>query len=194
MSSWYLTTGYFDDFLVLATRAEAQSVTLCVQLVFKTLGWAYARSGPKAPDFAELFHALGVTIDVAGLHLGKVLVSNTEQRRQELIHQLTAVLESGKLSQMDALRLRGRLQFAAGNVFGRIAKASLNVVSAHAYHSCSPVIDEKSKLASRLHRKLLTGRLHRHAGFYRLMPFMNLQVRKRLVESEEFSLTRLANP
>lgn len=72
-----------------------------------------------------------------------------------MIQQLSAVLEAGKLSQLDALRLRGRLQFAAGNLFGRIAKAALAVGTLHAYHARSTV-DEKSTLSLQLYKKLLT--------------------------------------
>lgn len=68
-SLWYLlvteflvlTTGYFDDFLTLATATEASSVTSCIQLFFRMLGWAFAETGPKAPDFAAMFNALAAS-------------------------------------------------------------------------------------------------------------------------------------
>jgi len=51
--------------------------------------------------------------------------------------------------------LRGRLQFAAGNIFGRIAKSALSVVTMHAYGGNSPKLDEKAVMAMalRLHLK-----------------------------------------
>lgn len=128
-----LTTGYFDDFLILATSAESGAVTSCVQLVLKMLGWAFAETGPKAPDFSETFQALGVLLDVRSIHRGLALVINTESRRRDLVQILTSILEDGHLSQIDVLRLRGRLQFAAGNIFGRIVKAALSVVTARTY-------------------------------------------------------------
>ena len=53
--------------------------------------------------------------------------------------------------------LRGRLQFAAGNILGRIAKNALSVVTMHAYGGNSPKLDEKTVMAMalRLHLKLL---------------------------------------
>ena len=54
-------------------------------------------------------------------------VGNTESRRAELVQALLAILEERKLSRHEALKLRDRLQFVAGNIFGRIAKTALAV-------------------------------------------------------------------
>jgi len=124
-----LATNYFDDFVTFAEDTEASAVTACVHMFFKLVGWAFAAEGPKAPDFAELFTALGVTINVGCLHTGLVTVGNTESRRQELLKVLDELVTSRKLTKPEALRLRGRLQFAAGHVFGRVAKSALAAVS-----------------------------------------------------------------
>lgn len=65
-SLWYilvkefmlLATNYFDDFITLATAPESGAVTSCVQMFFRMLGWAFAESGPKAPEFGEVFLGL----------------------------------------------------------------------------------------------------------------------------------------
>ena len=111
--------------------------------------------GEKAPEFAELFSALGVSINVSQFHRGLVTVGNTESRRKELVELLETLIKTQTLQKAEALRLRGRLQFAAGNVFGRIARASLAVITQHAYHSHSPKLDQKAILALTLHRSLL---------------------------------------
>ena len=41
----------------------------------------------------------------------------------------------GRLPRADALRLRGRLQLASGQFFGRFAKTALSIVTGHAYSS-----------------------------------------------------------
>jgi hypothetical protein len=69
-----------------------------------------------------LFQALGVVFNVSALREGLVTVGNTESRHTELVQALLAILEARKLSRHEALKLRGRLQFAAaGNIFGRVA-------------------------------------------------------------------------
>ena len=75
-----LTTGYFDDFLVLAIAVEAPAVTSCMQLFLRMLGWAFAETGSKAKGLGTLFQALGVEIFVGSLHTGLVTVNNTESR------------------------------------------------------------------------------------------------------------------
>ena len=58
-------SNYFDDFVALATSCETTSVTTAVTLTFKMLGWIFAETGDKAPPFASVVAALGVTIDVS---------------------------------------------------------------------------------------------------------------------------------
>ena len=53
------------------------------------------------------------------------------------------------------MKLRGRLQFAAGNLFGRIARSSLAIITQHAYISVSSKLDPRSVMALQLHVKLL---------------------------------------
>ena len=60
-----------------------------------------------------------------------------------------------KLTKADAVKLRGRLQFASGNVFGRIAKSALAAVTTHAYHGTSASLDDKTRLALAMHKHLL---------------------------------------
>ena len=74
-------------------------------------------------------------------------MGNTDSRREELIKFLDAVLKTGKLKKAEALKLRGRLQFASGNVFGRIAKSILSAVTAHAYYCKSQELDDRTVLA-----------------------------------------------
>ena len=150
-----LATNYFDDFVTLAEDTEASAVTACVHMFFKLVGWAFAAEGPKAPDFAELFTALGVTINVGCLHTGLVTVGNTESRREELLKVLDELLTSRKLTKPEALRLRGRLQFAAGHVFGRVAKSALAAVTAHAYDGGSSMLNNQALLALSLHKRIL---------------------------------------
>jgi hypothetical protein len=76
-----------------------------------------------------MFQALGVVINVSALQNGLVTIGNTESRRNELIQSLLEILKERRLTRHEALKLRGRLQFAAGNIFGRVAKRALSVVA-----------------------------------------------------------------
>ena len=60
--------------------------------------------------------ALGVSFDVRLLHDGVVTIYNAESRQRELAQAIEDVLKSMVLKRHDALRLRGRMQFAAGQI------------------------------------------------------------------------------
>ena len=62
-------------------------------------------------------------------------VTHTSSRKLEIASLMSSVLEGGRLPRADALRLRGRLQFASGQLFGRLAKKALSIVIVHAYSS-----------------------------------------------------------
>ena len=128
-----ITTNYFYDLISLATMAESQSVDFTVKAVFRMLGWKFAEDGPKAPPFSPTVTALGVSVDVSDLHQGLVLIDNTEKRALELLDTILSVIQSGRMTKKEALRLRGRMQFASGQIFGRVAKRCLSAVTQHAY-------------------------------------------------------------
>jgi hypothetical protein len=148
-------SNYFDDFVALATSCETKSVTTAVTLTFKMLGWIFAETGDKAPPFASVVAALGVTIDVSLFHSGCVKIDNTETRKAEIAAAIRHILDTGTLLRPEALRLRGRLQFVAGQIFGRIAKRSLAIITKHAYGESGPTISTEAPHALQLFHQLI---------------------------------------
>ena len=55
----------------------------------------------------------------------------------------------------DALRFRGRLQFASGQLFGRLAKKALSIVTGHAYLSKNATLDAGTISALKLYLSCL---------------------------------------
>ena len=121
----------------------------------KSLGWRFAASGEKAPPFGELVNALGVSIDVSSTGAGKILIDNTANRKAEISSVISSVIDGGRLPRAEALRLRGRLQFASGQLFGRLAKKALSIVTEHAYCSKSATLDDETISALKLYRTCL---------------------------------------
>ena len=64
---------------------------------------------------------------------GTVYFRNTERRVSEIKSFIEKVLASGQLPHHEALRLRGRCQFADSQVFGRTGKKCLSLITAHAF-------------------------------------------------------------
>ena len=148
-------SNYFDDFVAIAASVETQTVTAAVGMAFKTLGWIFAETGDKAPPFSSLVAALGVTLDVSLLSSGTVTVDNTPNRKLEISASIQHVLDTGVLMRHEALKLRGRLQFVAGQIFGRVAKRCLAIVTQHAYGDGGPNITNDARLALQLFHQLV---------------------------------------
>ena len=68
---------------------------------------------------------------------------------------ISAVIDGGRLPRAEALRPRGRLQFASGQLFGRLAKKAVSIVTEHAYCSKNAVLDDETISALKLYRTCL---------------------------------------
>ena len=74
---------------------------------------------------------LGVQLDLRQSGDSLCLVSNTTERVEELVQDIDNILSAGALPKAEGERLRGRLQFASAQVFGRKLKRLLKVLSNH---------------------------------------------------------------
>ena len=123
-------SAYFDDFLCLSRESEAKHVDFCVSSIFSLLGWKV--STHKLLPFASICKVLGVQLDLRQSGDSLCLVSNTTERVEELVQDIDNILSAGVLPKAEGERLRGRLQFASAQVFGRKLKRLLKVLSNHA--------------------------------------------------------------
>ena len=68
-------------------------------------------------------------MDLIDSHKGLASINNTPARVQELCPDLKELISSGRLTSKAAQRLRGRMQFADAQVFGRTGCRCLKVLS-----------------------------------------------------------------
>lgn len=137
---WYLGatqlllpwTFFYDDFLCYSVSHLSAVTENCVSLFFELIGWRIAREGSKAEGFSEYFKCLGVAFDLRDSMSSIVSVSNTDGRREEITSEISNVIRQGKLSKSMANKLRGRMQFAENQIFGRLSRRALKAVSEHA--------------------------------------------------------------
>ena len=164
-SLWYiltvhldiLVTNYFDDFVVLARQSEAAHLTSVINSFLTLLGRSFAEDGAKAPPFSGTAHALGVKIDVSDMHNGRAWVDNTESRKEDISSAIKKVTNSRELATAEALKLRGRLQFTSGQLFGRLSRTTLSKITHHAYRSCSAKVHDDLCSALTWYDKLLVA-------------------------------------
>ena len=144
-------TNYFDDFVTFADVGEQVSVDASVRSIFTSFGWRFAESGDKAPPFSSVVNALGVSVDVSSMGAGKILIDNTSKRKVEISASVAAVLDGGHLQKPEAVRLSKRLQFASGQLFGRLARKALSIVTEHAYASKNSALSAETADTLRLY-------------------------------------------
>lgn len=61
----------------------------------------------------------------------RIFVANTSSRVEELTKEIENILTICKLKKSAANKLRGRMQFAAKQIFGRLSRRCLKAVSEH---------------------------------------------------------------
>ena len=78
--------------------------------------------------FSPRCEALGVSFDLGASFEGRASICNTAGRVEELCADLESVLQEGTLNCKQAQRLRGRMQFADAQLFGRTGKRCLKTL------------------------------------------------------------------
>ena len=104
--------------------------------------------------------ALGVSFDLSSSSSGLAAVRNTDSRVQELCSDLREVIKNGSLNAKQAQRLRGRMQFAEGQLFGRTGRRCLRVLSSFADGE-KQTLDSKDVFFLELFCKLLHSNVPR---------------------------------
>ena len=123
--SW---TSYFDDFLSLAT-AGLEPHRMCISTFLHLLGWEL--SNDKLVPYSECCKVLCVELTLTKTPAGCFEVRNTESRVLELRESMMQALETNSLSRVEGERLRGRLQFASNQLFGRRFRNCLRELNFH---------------------------------------------------------------
>ena len=135
--------------MILWSSAQTSNTESVVQMLFQLLGWKFATDGDKAGVFASAFSALGVHINLEKFAYGKVEFSNTEKRTIELSEAIEAMLSRGTMTVLESQKLRGRMQFADGQLFGRLGRLCMRAVTQHAFPFKSKQMAEPTRDALR---------------------------------------------
>ena len=122
-------TDYFDDYLSTSGKACTRHTEFAISMFFKILGWDL--SVDKSLDYDAMCVILGIQLNLKDAMLGVAIIGNTDKRKAEALKDIDAALEANALDPKLSERLRGRLQFASCQVFGRRPKAALKMMAAH---------------------------------------------------------------
>ena len=122
-------SSFYDDYITVTTEELAVNTEQCIVSLFKLTGWAFAESGKKCHPFDCSCEALGVVINLQKSADGEACISNTRSRVDELVNVLRSLSTEKPITRVDAQRLRGRMQFAEAQLFGRVGKRCIRALS-----------------------------------------------------------------
>ena len=154
-------TNYFDDFVLLCLKNDRASAGDAFDRLMGLLGWRLAED--KGSGWKDKFEALGVEFDLTKFQRGFVEIGNTPRRRIELMELIDFTIKEGRLTQKQCLQLKGRMQFAEAQFYGRLGKSCLRELTRHAYSGSTAVAGPlKNHLVS--FRSLLGSETPRRVG------------------------------
>ena len=131
-------SNFYDDFITFARDDLTSNTDQTIDLFFNCLGWKYATDGDKSSSFDSRFAALGIEVDISNLSNGFAEFRNTEKRVRELCGYIDSSISKGVMSLLESQKLRGRMQFAEGQLFGRLGRLCLRAITEHAYSGRGP--------------------------------------------------------
>lgn len=121
-------TSFYDDFICFSQKGLERCTELTIVSLFKLLGWEFAESGDKCQPFDNTCSALGVLISLTESSAGLARIHNTRKRIEELCEEINRVVKEGKLSMKAAQRLRGRMQFADSQIWGKTGRRCMRTL------------------------------------------------------------------
>jgi flagellum-specific ATP synthase len=85
---------------------------------------------------------LGVVVDCSELASGVITVDNKPERIHDISQEILNILETGRCLRPQAASLRGRLQYASNQIFGRVAVSCMTSLAEHQFRSKTAFISE----------------------------------------------------
>jgi hypothetical protein len=111
--------NFFDDYPMLDINASGAAAQATAERLLTLLGWRFSCKESKRLDFADTFDALGVVFDLRSACQGWITVRNKPDRVVAIGEAIAQVLAEQECRQAVAASLRGRFQYAEGQVYAR---------------------------------------------------------------------------
>jgi hypothetical protein len=114
----FIWSHFFDDYPQLTWKAEGDKALHAAERFFSLLGWCVSLKEKKRLPFGDTFDYLGVVFDFTQTTEMKVVITNKPSRLEDLEQDVDDIVKQQRFTQPEAARLRGRLSFAEGQLFG----------------------------------------------------------------------------
>jgi hypothetical protein len=128
-----LWTNFYDDFPHVDLQLQAASSHETSIRLFDLLGWRVSLSEKKNKPMCQSFVILGVVFDFSDARSGWFEVHNKTDRVDAIKSLVDGFRSCRALSSHDAASLRGRFQYAEGQLFARLGALMLKPISERAH-------------------------------------------------------------
>ena len=128
-------TNFYDDYPTAELERNSTAADIAIRTFLLLLGWDMSTDAKKCKPFNQVFDVLGTVVDLSQVGRGSIIVRNKETRVQAISSQIDAIVKDNFLSSPVTAELRGKCQYAANQLFGRIAVGPLRVLGDHQFHS-----------------------------------------------------------
>ncbi|CAE6914648.1 unnamed protein product [Symbiodinium sp. CCMP2592] len=148
-----LACNYFDDYPVLEVLPLCNNTQSTVRAALDLLGFAWAED--KDLPFSHEAELLGVRVDLGSF--GVVKIGNKPERATAIAEAVDSVLSAGHLDPKTLPSLFGRLQFAEGQLHGRLGRLALADLRACTMSSQAKTLDATAEQALCNYRSRVLG-------------------------------------
>ena len=124
-----LACNFFDDYPIIEHVSLVSSTSRSLEVFFKLLGWKYSDDPDKDLPFSSEFSLLGIVLRLSD----NPCVLNKQSRVEQINGMIDVILSNRKITTVEAACLRGRLQFASGQIYGKIAGRALQLIGEVVY-------------------------------------------------------------
>ena len=123
--------SYFDDFPSMEVAELTTSAVAASEGLMSMLGWEVSRKPLKHFPFLPQFVSLGVLYDLSFLFRENVLVVDNKPGRVPAITTFVrGAIVKGRVTSLELDSLRGKLQYAESQTFGRLARYAFSPIQA----------------------------------------------------------------
>jgi len=137
---------FFDDFTQVESKTTSESALKTLERLFELLGWEVSE-GDKRLIFGKSFVSLGVQVGFEGSSDGVVSVTNKPGRIEGIEESVNGVVKQGSMGFKEALSIKGKISFAEGQMFGRVAAPVCRLLSAWASSGIDRQLDPTMVIA-----------------------------------------------
>ena len=125
-------SNYYDDYPQLDLQSAGRSSQNVAETFLELIGWRYSTKPAKRLPMARTFQALGVEYSFEESLQGTIVVRNKPSRVERIVADIDLLLSKGSFTSAEASSLRGRLQFAESQTFGRVLALRMKMCNSRA--------------------------------------------------------------